>query len=177
VDEFRAGKHHPEERHPGASLPALLIAAALGWLPAPAPSGAPEASGAVPRAIVPDGHAFRLEIADTPEERAQGYMYRSRVGSDEGMLFIFPDFTFHSFWMKNCLVSLDIVWLSDDLSIVHLERDVPPCRRDPCPGYSPMSKARYVLEIASGMAKKARLRVGEKITIEGLAPEKETHAP
>ena len=95
-------------------------------------------------------------------------MYREKVGRDEGMLFIFPNSDFHSFWMKNCLVSLDIIWLSEELTIVHLEQQVPACRKDPCPGYPSMSKARYVLEIASGGAKKHGLQVGEKIRISGI---------
>ncbi|HEV8376695.1 MAG TPA: DUF192 domain-containing protein [Candidatus Polarisedimenticolia bacterium] len=121
-----------------------------------------------PRAIAPNGREFVLEIAKTREKRAHGYMERSRVGPGEGMLFIFPDSDFHTFWMKNCLVSLDILWLGDDLSVVHLEHDVPACRRDPCPSYPSMSKARYVLELRAGMAKKSRLRIGEKIRLKGI---------
>jgi len=132
------------------------------------PCGASTPREALPRAIAPDGHAFRLEIASTPEQQARGYMFREKVGRDEGMLFIFPNSDFHSFWMKNCLVSLDIIWLSEELSIVHLEQQVPACRKDPCPGYPSMSKARYVLEIASGGARKHGLHVGEKIRISGI---------
>jgi len=132
------------------------------------PCRASDSKEVLPRAIAPDGHAFRLEIASTPEQVAQGYMFREKVSRDEGMLFVFPNSDFHSFWMKNCLVSLDIIWLSDELSIVHLEQQVPACRKDPCPGYPSMSKARYVLEIASGGARKHGIQVGEKIRITGI---------
>jgi len=145
------------------------------WAISSAPSFSEGRGG--PKAIAPNGHDFRLEIANTPEERARGYMYRSRVGPEEGMLFIFPESDFHSFWMKNCLVSLDILWLSDELVVVHLEQKVPPCRKDPCQGYPPMSKARYVLEIGSGMAKKSGLRVGSKVRIEGIELEKTAETP
>lgn len=140
----------------------LLVASGLGRC------RASDSRAALPQAIAPDGHEFQLEIASTPEQQARGYMFRDRVGRDEGMLFVFPSSDFHSFWMKNCLVSLDILWLSEDLSVVHLEQQVPACKKDPCPSYPSMSKARYVLEIASGGAKKHGLRVGEKVRITGL---------
>jgi hypothetical protein len=70
--------------------------------------------------------------------------------------------------MKNCRVSLDLVWLSEGLTVVHLEKRVPPCRRDPCPSYLPMRKARLVLEVKAGMAEKAGLRVGDPVRLEGV---------
>jgi len=143
---------------------AIILAATLGLFgPAPA---SPVQTG--PAATFPDGHSFRLEIARTPEERALGYMFREGVGPEEGMLFLFPRDDFHSFWMKNCRVSLDLVWLSEGLTVVHLEKRVPPCRRDPCPSYLPMRKARLVLEVKAGMAEKAGLRVGDPVRLEGV---------
>jgi uncharacterized protein len=148
---------------------ALLISSLLvGLPPARVEGAATHSEESTPKAVAPDGHEFALEIASTSEQRAKGYMFRSRVRSGEGMLFIFPRSDFHSFWMKNCLVSLDILWLSEDLTIVHLESDLPPCKEDPCPSYPAMSKARYVLEIAAGMAKKTGLRVGEKLRLRGI---------
>lgn len=141
------------------------------------PACASDSKDGLPIAIAPDGHEFRLEIASTPEQQARGYMFRKRVGRDEGMLFVFPGSDFHSFWMKNCLVSLDIIWLSEALTIVHLEQQVPACRKDPCPSYPSMSKARYVLEIASGGAKKHRLRVGETIRLSGLNLDRASSEP
>jgi uncharacterized protein len=140
-------------------------------------SCATASTSAFPKAIAPDGHEFKLEIASTPEQQARGYMFRKRVGRDEGMLFVFPRSDFHSFWMKNCLVSLDILWLSEDLTIVHLEREVPACRKDPCPSYPSMSKARYVLEIASGRAEKHGMKVGGKISITGIDLENAPSTP
>ena len=141
------------------------------------PGWASDSKDALPKAIAPDGHEFRLEIAATPEQQARGYMFRKRVGRDEGMLFVFPASDFHSFWMKNCLISLDIIWISEDWSIVHLEQQVPACRKDPCPSYPSMSKARYVLEIASGGARKHGLRVGETIRVTGLNLERASANP
>lgn len=152
---------------------------ALGsWLcsgPAPAAAARP-ATGCTsekpvrPRATFPNGRAFRLELARTPEERARGYMFREKVGREEGMLFLFDRTDFHPFWMKNCRVPLDLIWLDEEFRVVHLELEVPPCSADPCPGYFPMSKARYALEVRSGMAGKSGLRIGDPIRVEGIPP-------
>jgi uncharacterized membrane protein (UPF0127 family) len=158
-------------RFPRSIATALLLT--LAWIAPVKSDGTASDQGKVaPKAVAPDGHEFALEIASTSEQRARGYMHRSHVGGGEGMLFIFPRSDFHSFWMKNCLVSLDILWLSEDLTIVHLESNLPPCKADPCPSYPAMSKARYVLEIAAGMAKKTGLRVGERLRLRGIDLEK-----
>ena len=154
------------------ALGALLIGVSTGAAAQPLAQSQP-----IPKAVAPDGHQFRLELARTPQERALGYMYRSRVGPDEGMLFLFEQSGFHSIWMKNCLVGLDVVWLSDDFHVVHLERSVPPCKADPCPGYPPMVKARYILEIGAGMAKKSRLNVGDEIKVLGVELENSSPSP
>jgi len=147
---------------------ALILLAALPWLPGPSPGLCGQDAPAVPTATFPDGHSFRLEVARTPEQRARGYMFREKVGPEEGMLFPFPTDDFHPFWMKNCRVSLDLIWLSETLAVVHLETEVPPCLHDPCPSYLPMRKARFVLEVKGGMAQKAGLRVGDPVRLEGV---------
>ena len=77
-------------------------------------------------------------------------MFREQVPAGTGMIFRFDRAAPHSFWMKNCLVPLDIAWLDDAMTIVHLAESVPPCREEPCPGYAPVGRARYVIELASG---------------------------
>jgi uncharacterized membrane protein (UPF0127 family) len=73
-----------------------------------------------------------------------------------------------SFWMKNTLIPLDIIWLDEQKRIVYVGHDIPPCRADPCPSYPPNAKARYVLEVAAGVAAKHRLKVGDALRFEGL---------
>jgi uncharacterized membrane protein (UPF0127 family) len=146
----------------------LVLLAALSWLPGAAPGICGQDTPAIPTATFPDGRSFRLEVARMPEERARGYMFREKVGPEEGMLFPFATDDFHPFWMKNCLVPLDLIWLSETLTVVHLEARVPPCTHDPCPSYLPMRKARFVLEVKGGMAEKAGLRVGDPVRLEGV---------
>jgi len=150
------------------TVAAIAFLAALSWLPGAAPGASGQDAPAVPTATFPDGHSFRLEVARTSEERARGYMFREKVGPEEGMLFPFAQDDFHPFWMKNCRVPLDLIWLSGTLAVVHIEARVPPCAHDPCPSYLPMRKARFVLEVKGGMAEKAGLRVGDPVRLLGV---------
>ena len=108
---------------------------------------------------------FRVEIADTPEKHARGLMYRRCLKPGHGMLFVFPDEEVRSFWMKNTLIPLDMIFLNGDRQVVDLVASAPPCRSDPCPSYTSALPARYVLEIAGGLAAKLKLRVGDKIFV------------
>jgi uncharacterized membrane protein (UPF0127 family) len=100
--------------------------------------------------FLPGGKAVTAELAVTDVERARGLMFREKLLPDQGMLFVFEDDDFHSFWMKNTLIPLDLVWLDAARRVIHIEADVPPCREDPCPTYGPKIPARYVLELNSG---------------------------
>ncbi len=79
--------------------------------------------------------ALRVELADTVERQIRGLMYRTSLAPDCGMLFVFDDDQPRSFWMKNTLIALDIIFLNADKQVISMHRDVPPCRRDPCPSY------------------------------------------
>jgi hypothetical protein len=106
---------------------------------------------------------FRVEVADTPEKHARGLMFRRCLRDDFGMLFVFPDEEIRSFWMKNTLVPLDMIFLNSGGQVVGMHESVPPCEADPCPGYESALPARYVLEVTGGTAKKLKLKAGDKI--------------
>jgi uncharacterized membrane protein (UPF0127 family) len=151
--------------HVTASL--LLILAVATAMPSlhPAQPGRPGEPFPGPRGevMLPSGKVLVVELADTPWERAIGYMYREKVTDGEGILFLFEENDLHSFWMKNCKVSLDLVWLDERWTAVHIERDVPPCTADPCPHYQPMQAARYVLETQAGLTGREKLGMGQRI--------------
>jgi uncharacterized protein len=111
----------------------------------------------------PDGGSVTAELALTDAERARGLMNRETILPDQGMLFVFDGEAIHSFWMKNTLIPLDMLWLDKDRRIIHIERDVPPCRSDPCPSYGPQRPASYVLELKGGMAAVFRLKVHDQL--------------
>lgn len=117
-------------------------------------------------AVFPSGAEFSLEIADTPRKRQIGYMFREKVAPTEGMLFPFDATARHGIWMKNCLVSLDILWLDKSFRVVEIFADARPCPAEgACPSIEPMQVADYVLEIAAGRAVEENLRPGDLIAI------------
>ena len=120
------------------------------------------------RVILPDGFSVNVELATDAETRAQGLMYRDRLAENAGMLFFFPQPDVNSFWMKNTLIPLDIIWIDEARKIVHVKQEVPPCRSDPCPSYDPGVAAKYVLELGGGVARKHRVVEGETLRFEGM---------
>lgn len=116
----------------------------------------------------PKGTTIFAEIADSPNTRSQGLMFRPSMAPDRGMLFLFPEQGHPTFWMKNTLISLDIFWLDESGTILHLEPNVPICTRkdDGCPRYRSPHKARQVLELNAGMAEQLELSVGKQLTID-----------
>lgn len=143
----------------------LLLACGVNSSPPPAPAR-PEAAG--PRIVFPDGYAVRVEIAADEATRQQGLMYRDRLPADRGMIFFFPQSGNYPFWMKNTLMTLDMIWIDDQKRIVHIAHDVQPCKADPCPSVPPGADARYVLEVAAGVAARHGLANGQTLRFEGI---------
>lgn len=116
----------------------------------------------------PGGSTIFVEIADSPDTRAQGLMFRPSMAPDRGMLFLFPESGDHAFWMKNTLISLDMIWLDQFGTILHLEANVPICTRkdDGCPRYQSPHKSLQILELNAGMANKLDLAIGSQLMID-----------
>jgi uncharacterized membrane protein (UPF0127 family) len=121
-----------------------------------------------PRVIFPDGYVVGVEIAADETTRAQGLMFRDRLREATGMLFFQPQMGEYPFWMKNTLIPLDMIWIDDQMRIVHIKTDVPPCKADPCPSYPPGVPAKYVLEVAAGVSKQHQLAVGNVLRFENV---------
>ncbi len=114
------------------------------------------------QAIVKIGEqSWTVEMAKTNEERQQGLMFRESLEADKGMLFVFPNKALHAFWMKNTLIPLDVIWISEDLKVVDVQM-LNPCKTEECPLFQPKEEARFVLEIPAGTFKG---RVGDSLKI------------
>lgn len=112
-----------------------------------------------------EDNCFQVEIADTKEERAEGLMFREELCSDCGMLFVYPEEGNYKFWMKNTLIPLDIIWLDQNLEVIHIAEAVP-CVTDECELYGPESEdSLYILEINSGVSEQIGLEEGVELEL------------
>ncbi len=131
----------------------------------PAPASEREREARRAEVLFPNDHLVVAEIADTPDRWQKGYMFRREVRDGEGMVFVFPQPEVHPFWMKNTLVPLDIIWMDEARTIVHIEPNTPPCKADPCTSYGPPRKSSAVLEVRAGTAAAQGLKVGNRLRI------------
>lgn len=109
---------------------------------------------------------FQVEIAQTPQERERGLMYRRELPRDQGMLFVQSPGP-AVFWMKNTYIPLDLLYFDINGWLSQIEADVPPCATPTCPLYpSDTSEVRYILEINAGEAARRGIRVGDRLRLE-----------
>ena len=108
---------------------------------------------------------LKVELARTSQELERGLQYRSSLPRDAGMLFIFPQDVQASFWMKNTLLPLDMIWLDQDAKVVYIQKNAPPCLSENCPVYGPSRPVRYVLEANAGFADAHDIQVGQEAKI------------
>lgn len=102
--------------------------------------------------------AIQAEVADTEAERARGLSDKVHITANHGMLFVFPHDAQWGMWMKDMKVPVDIVWLDANKKVVAVQAAVDPASY---PGhYTPPHNARYVLELASGVAASANITPG-----------------
>lgn len=112
--------------------------------------------------LIPPETKIEAELAYTDETRATGLMNRESLPEESGMLFLFSEMDLHTFWMKNTLIALDLIWLNERKEVVYMVT-APPCESDPCASYSPLQKAKYVLEVNAGFAKKHHVALGTRL--------------
>ena len=105
-------------------------------------------------------HAFKVEMADTPEETERGLMFRASMPKDHGMIFDFRPSHEISMWMKNCLFPQDMLFLDEKGVVLAIAENARPgSTRLISPGFPIAS----VLELNGGIAKELGLKPGDRI--------------
>ena len=104
-------------------------------------------------------HNIQAEVAQSPEERSTGLMFRETMGANEGMLFAFEQPAQQCFWMKNTLLPLSIAFVADDGSIVNIDRMKPQTLDSHCS----TKPVRFVLEMNDGWFEKRGIKPGAKL--------------
>ncbi len=108
-----------------------------------------------------------VEVARTPAQRAQGLMFRTRLDPQSGMLFLFGSEGEVGMWMKNTLISLDMLFIGDDERVKRIVRRTTPLSEKTIRSGDP---ALAVLELAAGSAARLGIRVGDRVRFRDLAP-------
>jgi uncharacterized protein len=108
-------------------------------------------------------NCYDVELAQTDEQRQTGLMGRENLDKDKGMLFVYGEDGVYTFWMKNTLIPLDMIWIDGNGTVVRIIKNAEPCGKEYCPSINPNKKARYVLEIRGGEADSIGLAEGNKI--------------
>ena len=115
------------------------------------------------------GHTvFRVEIAADHDSQEKGLMYRKKMAANAGMLFDFHTTVMTSFWMKNTILPLDIIFIRTDGTISSIAANAVPMSETPIPSSEPV---RAVLELNAGRAAQLGMAPGDKVhaTIFGTA--------
>jgi len=103
---------------------------------------------------------FSVEIADNEATREQGLMCRTKLADDQGMLFEFQDIDTRTFWMKDTLLGLDIIYIAPDGKIVSIAKNAKPLDRTPLPSNG---VANGVLEVRAGLSDELGLKPGDQV--------------
>jgi uncharacterized protein len=105
-------------------------------------------------------HRFRVEVARTPDEQARGLMFRAALAPDAGMIFPMTPPRVASFWMKNTLIPLDIIFIRADGRIANIIRNTVPYSLAPLMSEGPVAA---VLEVAGGRTAALGIKPGDTV--------------
>jgi uncharacterized membrane protein (UPF0127 family) len=143
-------------------IPLLVLLAPACTSQAAAPTPAPAASQpavhplsglpVIPLTVTPIGgrpHVFRVEVAGTEAQQSRGLMFRTAMDPDEGMIFPYSPPQTVSFWMKNTVIPLDIIFIGPDHRVINIAANATPYSEASLPSAAP---AIGVLELNGGRA-------------------------
>lgn len=109
--------------------------------------------------------SLNVEVAFSENQRATGLMNRKYLSDHAGMLFVFEHQGLQRVWMKDTLISLDVVFISAEEKIVSIFKDLQPCIQYPCPIFSSAETAKYMLELNTGMIQKNKIKIGQRVLL------------
>lgn len=121
---------------------------------------------------LPAGHQtapFKVEVARSDAERKMGLMYRRELEPDRGMLFVYPEESDHSIWMRNTYIPLDLVFIAADMKVLGVIENVPVLNEEPRSIGKP---SKYILEVNAGAVRRHGIVEGASAVIEEAATER-----
>lgn len=123
-----------------------------------------------PYAVTEGGQRLSLELAITTEEQIQGLSDRKSLPKNTGMLFVYNESKDRSFWMKDCYISLDMIWLDKNGVVQNIAKEVPPAPPGTEESKIPTrtGTGQYVLELKGGEVDRIGIKVGSKIELKNI---------
>ena len=116
-----------------------------------------------------DDVPLEVQIADDEPRRVRGLMFQDQLPPDQGMIFVFDKPGLYSLWMLNMQFPLDMMWFDENGKMVHIEKDVPPCKTaleiTTCQSVVPEGEALYVLEVTAGFVDQNNITDDSVLTI------------
>ncbi|MEK0318897.1 MAG: DUF192 domain-containing protein [Nitrosopumilus sp.] len=119
--------------------------------------------------IMVDEVPLQVQIADSEPRRIRGLMFQDQLPYDQGMIFVFEKPGLYSLWMLNMQFSLDMIWFDQDGKVVHIEKNIPPCKTaleiTTCQSIIPDAESVYILEVTSGFVKQNNITKNSILSI------------
>lgn len=116
-----------------------------------------------------DDVPLQVQVADTEPRRIRGLMFQDTLPYDQGMIFVFDQPGLYSLWMLNMQFPLDMIWFDQLGNVVHIEKNVPPCKTAietmTCQSIVPEGNSMYILEVTSGFIDKYNITKDSKLSI------------
>lgn len=148
---------------------AAVIIGIVGIITIPADSKLAEVK--FPRGTIKlDNKILDVQIAETDAQKVRGLMFQNKLPDDQGMIFVFSQEQVVPIWMLNMQFPLDIIWFDTNGNIVHIEKNVPPCKSAletaTCTVQNADGKkAKYVLEVSAGFTDRFNITENSKMQI------------
>ena len=108
------------------------------------------------------GQSITADVASTDETRQKGLMFRTSMGKNEGMLFVFPQIGYHAMWMRNTLINLSVAYLDDHGKVISIH-EMQALNET---AHQALGPARYALEMNAQWFSQHKVKQGD--TIKGL---------
>ena len=144
-----------------ALFPALALGAALPVEAKQAPSAPTARTTALTISSGKRQFSFKVEVARTAAEQSRGLMFRTHLGPDRGMIFPMNPPRFASFWMKNTLIPLDMIFIRRDGTIANIAGRTVPHSLEPVESFEPVAA---VLEVAGGRTAALGIKPGDRVS-------------
>jgi uncharacterized membrane protein (UPF0127 family) len=123
----------------------------------------PQDNGSLISIVTKEGNEIKIDVeyARTPDEWSYGLMSRTSMNENHGMLFVFPVEENRTFWMKNTLISLDILYIDSNKKIVSIARNTKTNQTNEV--YPSLFPSQYVLEVNGGFSEKNGINEGDEV--------------